>query len=44
MIKQSPYRNIFMYFRGSAKNETLVDRQLEDNITKSLINLFEYSA
>ena len=43
MIKQSPYRNIFMYFRGASKDQTQVDRQLEDNITKSLINLFEHS-
>ena len=43
MIKQSPYRNIFVYFRGAAVNQTQVDRQLEDNITKSLINLFEHS-
>ncbi len=43
MIKQSPYRNIFMYFRGSGSNQASVDRQLEDNITKSLINLFEHS-
>ena len=43
MIKQSPYRNIFVYFRGAAINQTQVDRQLEDNITKSLINLFEHS-
>jgi len=43
MIKQSPYRNIFVYFRGAAVNQMQVDRQLEDNITKSLINLFEHS-
>ncbi len=43
MIKQSPYRNIFVYFRGASVNQTQVDRQLEDNITKSLINLFEHS-
>jgi hypothetical protein len=43
MIKQSPYRNIFMYFRGSGSNQASVDQQLEDNITKSLINLFEHS-
>ena len=43
MIKQSPYRNIFMYYRGAAVNQRQVDRQLEDNITKSLINLFEHS-
>lgn len=43
MIKQSPYRNIFVYFRGPSVNQMQVDRQLEDNITKSLINLFEHS-
>jgi len=43
MIKQSPYRNIFMYYRGASVDETQADRQLEDNITKSLINLFEHS-
>jgi hypothetical protein len=43
MIKQSPYRNIFVYFRGAAINQVQADRQLEDNITKSLINLFEHS-
>ena len=43
MIKHSPYRNIFMYFRGTAIDQTQVDRQLEDNLTKSLINLLEHS-
>lgn len=43
MIKQSPYRNIFMYYRGASVNQIQADRQLEDNITKSLINLFEHS-
>ncbi len=43
MIKQSPYRNIFMYYRGASVDQTQADRQLEDNITKSLINLFEHS-
>lgn len=43
MIKQSPYRNIFMYYRGPSESQTQADQQLEDNITKSLINLFEHS-
>jgi len=43
MQKQTQYRNVFMYFRGASVNHAQVDRQLEDNITKSLINLFEYS-
>jgi hypothetical protein len=43
MIKHSPYRNIFVYFRGVTESESLKYRQLEDNITKSLVNLFEYS-
>lgn len=43
MIKHSPYRNIFVYFRGVSANQDQVDRQLEDNITKSLINLLEHS-
>ena len=32
-----------MYFRGSAIDQAQVDRQLEDNLTKSLINLLEHS-
>lgn len=32
-----------MYYRGASVDETQADRQLEDNITKSLINLFEHS-
>jgi uncharacterized protein YktB (UPF0637 family) len=32
-----------MYFRGAGSNQAVVDQQLEDNITKSLINLFEHS-
>ena len=43
MIKHSPYRNIFVYFRGTATDQIQADRQLEDNLTKSLINLFEHS-
>ena len=43
MIKHNPYRNIFMYYRGPSVNQMHVETQLEDNITKSLINLFEYA-
>ena len=43
MIKHSPYRNIFVYFRGIPTDQIQADRQLEDNLTKSLINLFEHS-
>lgn len=43
MIKHNPYRNVFMYFRGPSPNQEQADIQLEDNITKSLINLFEHS-
>jgi hypothetical protein len=45
----SPYQNIYFYYRGpSAKaldeSEPAMDRQLEDNTTKALINVLEHSA
>lgn len=43
MIKHCPYRNIFVYYRGASTSQSLVDNQLEDNITKAFINLLEYS-
>ena len=43
MVRYSPYRNIFVYFRGATKSEEQADKQLEDNITKALINFLEYS-
>ena len=44
MRLHNPYQNIFHYYRGSSKRKRKeVDTQLEDNLTKSLINTLEYS-
>jgi hypothetical protein len=43
-----PHRNIFYYYRGPEKKKTgddfIYDKQIENNITKSLINTLEYSS
>lgn len=41
-----PHRNIFYYYSGSRKREDQIvyDRQLENNTTKTLINVFENSS
>ncbi len=42
-----PHRNIFYYYRGPTKQELgkiSVDKQLENNTTKALINLLSYSS
>jgi hypothetical protein len=41
---RDPHQNIFFYYRGPSKNRemSLYDFQVEDNTTKSLINVFEF--
>jgi hypothetical protein len=43
MRKYNPYRNLFHYYRGPADAAARIDRQIEDNSTKALINVLEYS-
>ena len=41
---RDPHQNIFFYYRGPSKNRevSLYDFQVEDNTTKSLINILEF--
>ncbi len=41
---RDPHQNIFFYYRGPSKNRevSLYDFQVEDNTTKSLINVLEF--
>ena len=41
---KDPHQNIFFYYRGPSKHKevSLYDFQVEDNTTKSLINVFEF--
>ncbi len=41
---RDPHQNIFFYYRGPSKDRelSLYDFQVEDNTTKSLINIFEF--
>lgn len=44
MSRIDPHQNLFFYYRGPTKNnDSLFDTQLEDNATKSLINILEFS-
>lgn len=41
---RDPHQNIFFYYRGPSKHRevSLYDFQVEDNTTKSLVNVFEF--
>jgi hypothetical protein len=41
---KDPHQNIFYYYRGPTRNNhsSFIDKQIEDNTTKSLINIMEF--